>query len=171
MSPTGKGETKEGTSELDRIRWDRKRGRRASAKQKYNESRLVDHARFNDETGNANHNDEIINGESIPIYSFIVLRIFIYDGLSREIAAIANILKTAPASTVRLLHKIVNDEPYSKSSRKELNKFVGFPQNYDIEARKDKILKDFTKTELITVCTILGLNCAGKRQRIKRAYI
>ncbi|GFT01958.1 hypothetical protein TNCV_2672971 [Trichonephila clavipes] len=32
MSPTGKGETKEGTSELDRIRWDRKRGRRASAK-------------------------------------------------------------------------------------------------------------------------------------------
>ncbi|GFW13709.1 hypothetical protein TNCV_1211751 [Trichonephila clavipes] len=71
-----------------------------------------------------------------------------------EIAAIANILKTAPASTVRLLHKIVNDEPYSKSSRKELKKFAGFPQNYDIEARKDKILKDFTKTELITVCTI-----------------
>ncbi|GFS99840.1 hypothetical protein TNCV_1062921 [Trichonephila clavipes] len=34
MSPTGKGETKEGTSELDRIRWDRKRGRRASAKQR-----------------------------------------------------------------------------------------------------------------------------------------
>ncbi|GFV10370.1 hypothetical protein TNCV_1717031, partial [Trichonephila clavipes] len=30
-----------------------------------------------------------------------------------EIAAIANILKTAPASTVQLLHKIVNDEPYS----------------------------------------------------------
>ncbi|GFX56311.1 transposable element Tcb1 transposase [Trichonephila clavipes] len=29
----GKGETKEGTSELDRIRWDRKRGRRASAEQ------------------------------------------------------------------------------------------------------------------------------------------
>ncbi|GFV36639.1 uncharacterized protein TNCV_1033151 [Trichonephila clavipes] len=33
MSPTGKGETKQGTSELDRIRLDRKRGRRASAKQ------------------------------------------------------------------------------------------------------------------------------------------
>ncbi|GFT23780.1 hypothetical protein TNCV_3512252 [Trichonephila clavipes] len=30
-----------------------------------------------------------------------------------EIAAIANILKTAPASTVQLLHKIINDEPYS----------------------------------------------------------
>ncbi|GFX70105.1 hypothetical protein TNCV_4615431 [Trichonephila clavipes] len=29
----GKGETKEGTSELDRIRWDRKRGSRASAEQ------------------------------------------------------------------------------------------------------------------------------------------
>ncbi|GFT23779.1 hypothetical protein TNCV_3512251 [Trichonephila clavipes] len=29
----GKGETKEGTSELNRIRWDRKRGRRASAEQ------------------------------------------------------------------------------------------------------------------------------------------
>ncbi|GFX67413.1 hypothetical protein TNCV_178171 [Trichonephila clavipes] len=28
---------------------------------KYNESRLVDHARFNDETDNENHNDEIIN--------------------------------------------------------------------------------------------------------------
>ncbi|GFU39642.1 hypothetical protein TNCV_2637941, partial [Trichonephila clavipes] len=132
---------------------------------KYNESRLVDHARFNDETGNANHSDEIINGESIPIYSFIVLKIFIYDGLS-EIAAIANILMTAPASTVQLLHKIVNDEPYSKSSRKELKKFTGFPQNYDIEARKDKILKDFTKTELITVCTILGLNCAGSAKEL-----
>ncbi|GFV48354.1 uncharacterized protein TNCV_3508281, partial [Trichonephila clavipes] len=77
-----------------------------------------------------------------------------------EIAAIANILKTAPASTVQLLHKIVNDQPYRKSSRKELRKFAGFPQNYDIEARKHKILKDFTKNELITVCTILGLNCA-----------
>ncbi|GFY21879.1 transposon Tf2-9 polyprotein [Trichonephila clavipes] len=83
-----------------------------------------------------------------------------------EIAAIANILKTAPASTVQLLHKIVNDEPYSKSSRKELKKFAGFPQNYDIEARKDKILKDFTKTELITVCTILGLNCAGSAKEL-----
>ncbi|GFT27913.1 hypothetical protein TNCV_11131 [Trichonephila clavipes] len=56
MSPTGEGETKEGTSELDRIRWDRKRGRGASAKQKYNESRLVDQARFNDETENHNEN-------------------------------------------------------------------------------------------------------------------
>ncbi|GFS98520.1 hypothetical protein TNCV_3478951 [Trichonephila clavipes] len=84
-----------------------------------------------------------------------------------EIAAIANILKTAPASTVQLLHKIVNDEPYSKSSRKELKKKIrGFPQNYDIEARKDKILKDFTKTELITVCTILGLNCAGSAKEL-----
>ncbi|GFU43151.1 hypothetical protein TNCV_3775261 [Trichonephila clavipes] len=83
-----------------------------------------------------------------------------------EIAAIANILKTAPASTVRLLHKIVNDEPYSKSSRKELKKFAGFPQNYDIEARKDKTLNDFTKTELITVCTILGLNCAGSAKEL-----
>ncbi|GFU77742.1 hypothetical protein TNCV_1137501 [Trichonephila clavipes] len=54
--------------------------------------RLVDHAhfndgiinaRFNDGTSNASHNDEIINGESIPIYSFIVLEVFIYDGLSR----------------------------------------------------------------------------------------
>ncbi|GFY34999.1 transposon Tf2-9 polyprotein [Trichonephila clavipes] len=83
-----------------------------------------------------------------------------------EIAAIANILKTAPASTVQLLHKIVNDEPYSKSSRKEFKKFAGFPQNYDIEARKNKILKDFTKTELITVCTILGLNCAGSAKEL-----
>ncbi|GFU07234.1 hypothetical protein TNCV_3788521 [Trichonephila clavipes] len=83
-----------------------------------------------------------------------------------EIAAIANILKMAPASTVQLLHKIVNDEPYSKSSRKELKKFAGFPQNYDIEARKDKILKDFTKTQLITVCTILGLNCAGSAKEL-----
>ncbi|GFV94515.1 hypothetical protein TNCV_3048081 [Trichonephila clavipes] len=38
--------------------------------------------------------------------------------------------------------------------------------NYDIEARKDKILKDFTKTELITVCTILGLNCAGSAKEL-----
>ncbi|GFS52830.1 hypothetical protein TNCV_3122291 [Trichonephila clavipes] len=83
-----------------------------------------------------------------------------------EIAAIANILKTAPASTVQLLHKILNDEHYSKSSRKELKKFAGFPQNYDMEARKDKILKDFTKTELITVCTILGLNCVGSAKEL-----
>ncbi|GFV44006.1 hypothetical protein TNCV_3571271 [Trichonephila clavipes] len=78
-----------------------------------------------------------------------------------EIAAIVNILKTSLASTVQLLHKIVNEESYSKFSRKELTKIAGFRQNYDIEARKDKILKDFTKTELITVCTIFGLNCAG----------
>ncbi|GFY46903.1 hypothetical protein TNIN_112031 [Trichonephila inaurata madagascariensis] len=83
-----------------------------------------------------------------------------------EIAAIANILKTAPASTVQLLHKIVNDEPYSKTSRKELKNFAGFPQNYDIEARKDKILKDLTKTELITVFTILSLNCAGSAKEL-----
>ncbi|GFW61782.1 hypothetical protein TNCV_1471051 [Trichonephila clavipes] len=38
--------------------------------------------------------------------------------------------------------------------------------NYDIEARKDKILKNFTKTELITVCTILGLNCAGSAKEL-----
>ncbi|GFY78592.1 uncharacterized protein TNIN_391561 [Trichonephila inaurata madagascariensis] len=38
--------------------------------------------------------------------------------------------------------------------------------NYDIEARKDKILKDFTKIELITVCTILGLNCAGSAKQL-----
>ncbi|GFU77721.1 hypothetical protein TNCV_1550041 [Trichonephila clavipes] len=106
MSPTGEGETNEGTSELDRIRLDRKRGRRASAKQKYNESRLVDHARFNDETGenhndetdNENHNDdfEIINGESIPIYSFIVLKIFIYDGLSRGNCCYCEHIKDGP---------------------------------------------------------------------------
>ncbi|GFS31280.1 hypothetical protein TNIN_134831 [Trichonephila inaurata madagascariensis] len=83
-----------------------------------------------------------------------------------EIAAIANILKTAPALTVQLPHKIVNDESYSKSSRKESKKFVGFPQNYDVEARKDKILKDFTKTELITVCTILDLNFAGSAREL-----
>ncbi|GFW22911.1 hypothetical protein TNCV_2381261 [Trichonephila clavipes] len=83
-----------------------------------------------------------------------------------EIAAIANILKTAPASTVQLLHKIVNDEPNSKSSRKELKKFVRFPQSYDIEARRINFVKDFTKTELITVCTILGLNCAGSAKEL-----
>ncbi|GFY23536.1 hypothetical protein TNCV_1038351 [Trichonephila clavipes] len=82
----------------------------------------------------------------------------IYLRWSEEISAIANILRTAPASTVQLLHEIVNDEPYSKSSRKELKKNAGIPQNYDIEARKDKFLKDFTKTELISVCAILGLN-------------
>ncbi|GFS70044.1 hypothetical protein TNCV_748161 [Trichonephila clavipes] len=32
-----------------------------------------------------------------------------------EIAAIANILKTAPASTVQLLHKIINDDPYTEN--------------------------------------------------------
>ncbi|GFX67995.1 hypothetical protein TNCV_920961 [Trichonephila clavipes] len=85
-----------------------------------------------------------------------------------EIAAIANILKTAPASTVQLLYKNVNDEPYSKSSRKELKKFAGFSQNSDIEARKDKILKDFTKTELITVCNILKLNCAGSAKELSK---
>ncbi|GFW66102.1 hypothetical protein TNCV_1710011 [Trichonephila clavipes] len=162
MSPTGE-RSDEGTSELNRIRLDRKRGRRASAKQKYNESRLVDHARFNDETGNENHNGETDNenhnGETDNENHNDEI-------INEEIAAIANILKTAPASTVQLLHKIVNDEPYSKSSRKELKKFAGFPQNYDIEARKDKILKDFTKTELITVCTILGLNCAGSAKEL-----
>ncbi|GFV05586.1 hypothetical protein TNCV_227971 [Trichonephila clavipes] len=104
MSPTGERRD-EGTSELNRIRWDRKRGRRASAKQKYNESRLVDHARFNDETGNENHNDEtdnenhndeIINGESIPIYSFIVLKIFNYDGLSRGNCCYCEHIKDGP---------------------------------------------------------------------------
>ncbi|GFS82126.1 hypothetical protein TNCV_250031 [Trichonephila clavipes] len=77
-----------------------------------------------------------------------------------EIAAIANILKTAPALKLQFLHKIVNDEPYSKSSRKEFKKFTGFPQNYDVEARKDKILKD------LTVCTILCLNCAGSAKQL-----
>ncbi|GFX34377.1 hypothetical protein TNCV_3227231 [Trichonephila clavipes] len=37
---------------------------------------------------------------------------------------------------VQRLYKIVNDEPYSKSSRKELKKFAGFQLNSDIEARK-----------------------------------
>ncbi|GFX01646.1 transposable element Tcb2 transposase [Trichonephila clavipes] len=84
------------------------------AVRKYDESRLVDHARFNDGTRNASHNDEIIDGESIPIYFLIVLKIFIYEMVClEEIAAIANPLKTAPASTVQLLHKIVNGEPYS----------------------------------------------------------
>ncbi|GFU72714.1 transposable element Tcb1 transposase [Trichonephila clavipes] len=63
---------------------------------KYNESRLVDHARFNDETDNENHNDEIINGESIPIYSFIVLKIFIYDGLSRGNCCYCEHIKDGP---------------------------------------------------------------------------
>ncbi|GFV15113.1 retrovirus-related Pol polyprotein from transposon 17.6 [Trichonephila clavipes] len=36
-----------------------------SGTRKYNESRLVDHARFNDETDNENHNDEIINAALI----------------------------------------------------------------------------------------------------------
>ncbi|GFS63584.1 hypothetical protein TNIN_331141 [Trichonephila inaurata madagascariensis] len=83
-----------------------------------------------------------------------------------EIAAIANILKMAPASMMQLLHKIINDEPYSKSSRKELKKFADFPQIYNIEARKDKILKDLTKTELITVRPILGLNCTGSAKQL-----
>ncbi|GFY78957.1 hypothetical protein TNIN_369291 [Trichonephila inaurata madagascariensis] len=95
-----------------------------------------------------------------------------------EIVAIANILKTAPASTVQLLHKIVHDEPYSKSSRKALKKCTGFLQHYDIEARKEKILKDFTKIELIMVCTILSgnivqdiVNCAGSiKESSKRIF-
>ncbi|GFY41447.1 hypothetical protein TNIN_77511 [Trichonephila inaurata madagascariensis] len=88
-----------------------------------------------------------------------------------EIFAIANILKTAPASTVQLLHKIVNDGTYSKYSRKEFKKIVGFPQNYDIEARKDKVLKDSTKTELITVCTILDLNCVGSAKELSERIL
>ncbi|GFT38197.1 hypothetical protein TNCV_253621 [Trichonephila clavipes] len=67
-----------------------------SIRRKYNESRLVDHARFNDETDNENHNDEIINGESIPIYSFIVLKIFIYDGLSRGNCCYCEHIKDGP---------------------------------------------------------------------------
>ncbi|GFX72799.1 hypothetical protein TNCV_4063941 [Trichonephila clavipes] len=72
---------------------------------KYNESRHVDHARFNDETDNENyndetdnenHNDEIINGEPIPIYSFIVLKIFIYDGLSRGNSCYCEHIKDDP---------------------------------------------------------------------------
>ncbi|GFT53907.1 hypothetical protein TNCV_3368301 [Trichonephila clavipes] len=47
-----------------------------------------------------------------------------------------------------------------------LEKFAGFPENYDLEARKDKILKDFTKIELVTVRTILGLNCAGSAKQL-----
>ncbi|GFW76535.1 hypothetical protein TNCV_3801061 [Trichonephila clavipes] len=62
MSPTG-GKEKTQARNI-RTRQDPlgpQRGRRASAKQKYNESRLVDQARFNDETGNENHNDETDN--------------------------------------------------------------------------------------------------------------
>ncbi|GFQ91672.1 hypothetical protein TNCT_2931 [Trichonephila clavata] len=84
----------------------------------------------------------------------------------QEIPAIAVLLKTAPASTVQLLHKIVNDEPYDKSSRKTLQKFAGFPQHYDLKTRKEKFLKEFTKTELITVCTMLGLNCTGSAKEL-----
>ncbi|GFU62957.1 hypothetical protein TNCV_1825831 [Trichonephila clavipes] len=127
MSPTGKGETKEGTSELENPLGPQERqtrirkaiilanpslriipsnnitfGARPQIKlklktpRKYNESRLVDHARFNDETDNENHNDEIINGESIPIYSFIVLKIFIYDGLSRGNCCYCEHIKDGP---------------------------------------------------------------------------
>ncbi|GFU22691.1 hypothetical protein TNCV_762691 [Trichonephila clavipes] len=120
---------------------------------------------------NASNNDEIINGESIPIYSFIVLKYLFTMVCLEEIAAFANILTTAPSSTVQLLYKIVNDKPYSKSSRKELKKFADFRQNYDIEAQKDKILKDFTKTELFKVCTILALNYTGRsKQLIERIF-
>ncbi|GFS65848.1 hypothetical protein TNIN_496091 [Trichonephila inaurata madagascariensis] len=69
----------------------------------------------------------------------------------------------APASTAQLLHKIVHDEPYEKSSRK---KNSGFPQHCDLETRNKKILKDFSKTELITVCIMLSLNCAGNAKEL-----
>ncbi|GFU13389.1 hypothetical protein TNCV_698191 [Trichonephila clavipes] len=102
MSPTRE---RDGSSELDTEPLGPQESRRASAEQKYNESRLVDQARFNDETGNENHNDEtdnenhndeIINGESIPIYSFIVLKIFIYDGLSRGNCCYCEHIKDGP---------------------------------------------------------------------------
>ncbi|GFW69668.1 hypothetical protein TNCV_490121 [Trichonephila clavipes] len=47
-----------------------------------------------------------------------------------EIAAIANILKTAPASTVELLRKIVNDEPYKMRKTVKIN-------GYDFDALID----------------------------------
>ncbi|GFU81481.1 hypothetical protein TNCV_4926121 [Trichonephila clavipes] len=76
-----------------------------------------------------------------------------------EIAAIAHILKSAPASTLQLLHKIAN------------KKFSSFPQNYYIEAQKDKILKDFTKTELVTICNILRLNCVGSAKELSERIV
>ncbi|GFV36893.1 hypothetical protein TNCV_4766911 [Trichonephila clavipes] len=51
---------------------------------------------------------------------------------------------------------------YRRTARTSIDGHI----NYDTEARKDKILKDFTKTELITVCTILGLNCAGSAKEL-----
>ncbi|GFW49365.1 hypothetical protein TNCV_3058723 [Trichonephila clavipes] len=50
--------------------------------------------------------------------------------------------------------------------RNPLSRFEVTMLKYDIEARKDKILKDFTQTELVTVCTILGLNCAGSAKQL-----
>ncbi|GFT41277.1 hypothetical protein TNCV_1613951 [Trichonephila clavipes] len=56
-------------------------------------------------------------------------------------------------------------EPENPFGRQERQTRIS-KANYDIEARKDKILKDFTKTQLITVCTILGLNCAGSAKEL-----
>ncbi|GFW84596.1 hypothetical protein TNCV_3107311 [Trichonephila clavipes] len=66
-----------------------------------------------------------------------------------EIAAIANILKTAPASTVQLLHKIVNDEPYRLNcagSAKELSKHI-FKNLSDLASLKNNFTEQLTDDE------------------------
>ncbi|GFU82963.1 hypothetical protein TNCV_2090561 [Trichonephila clavipes] len=66
-----------------------------------------------------------------------------------EIAAIANILKTAPASTVQLLHKIVNDEPYRLNcagSAKELSEHI-FKKLSDLASLKNNFTEQLTDDE------------------------
>ncbi|GFW17243.1 hypothetical protein TNCV_1957141 [Trichonephila clavipes] len=66
-----------------------------------------------------------------------------------EIAATANILKTGPASTVQLLHKIVNDEPYRLNcagSVKELSERI-FKNLSDLASLKNNFTEQLTDDE------------------------
>ncbi|GFU19234.1 hypothetical protein TNCV_4397941 [Trichonephila clavipes] len=108
---------------------------------KYNESRLVDYARFNDETDNENHHDEIINEKRLVEKEIecasLTEKILIVNALTES----NDNPKTSKSTKEREINHSKRKAKKSKSSGRNANKTSHSDENQALAREKNVLLR------------------------------
>lgn len=74
-----------------------------------------------------------------------------------DIPIIASSLKCGTTQAVKALNTILGFTEFDRNSRKRIRKFVAFPNDFDLEKHKEKLLNDLSLTEFISAANLLHL--------------
>ena len=72
-------------------------------------------------------------------------------------------LKNGSTKHVKLLHDIIFDSTFDKTSRDSLQNFTGFAYS-NLSEKKKKVDKNFTLSDIISVCISFNLDTSGNKE-------